>query len=827
MENAQNSKDTTLKRAVILEEKNNTKVHIFNISIITNSEENKFSIQLGHIDKSANKSTVDEIINSAISNNSNTDKTIQSEEDRINKLWNDLIDLVQKRGYFIEEIPLGDIQEHLTIDLETGQIISTSNKMHNYVTTPNLEDISRNINYSIGNMFNIKAKEAIDKFEILVQKGKYSKAISILRQNLDAINMNSSLIKRELLDKINLIPEKKFKDKDRHDLYILKLFIAETINDYEYIEKTVSLFLKNFKNKLKIGSYEELRFQQANAAYHNGKKDLALFIYKELMDISNLRPYTKAKIHNNFAVFFTSDDFEKIKYLEIASDNFLQSGHRIDAAKVKLHIADSILKNNPDKAMEVIESVESLVDFQEINDYYAKAKISNYKARVLFKQNKLDKAIDEIEKAIKHLEGLYGESIEQERYSNYGFASILAKNIGKTELATYYENKSNEIKSLIRDKDFILKIQLGELFEKKDFEGVRQLKDSIKDENDEHLTFMYHMIIAKDNHNMSFEDKINELEQAKAILEKNTTLSKELWENLSFCFAEFYIGQDEIKSIEWYKKTLSYNPLNQTSCQKYAILLQKYKKWDELEEFCKKQLDLRGELSGWLYLYGESLYNNNKPNQAMPVLSRSMELSEDKELKCRAEKLILDLAKSGITPDSSFLNNISKPQYQITLEEFETCLNDFILYTQQEIRMQFWEYCSKEKKYKWTSKPENVAKRLFQTYLKAKFGENIGIFDETPAGAGRIDLYIKFAGNLKIIVELKICGEGYTSGYALEGIEQLDHYLNNRNTHIGYLLVFDARKRDFGKDLNGVLIRETYTIFTKAIDLRYSVKEVS
>jgi len=40
-------------------------------------------------------------------------------------------------------------------------------------------------------------------------------------------------------------------------------------------------------------------------------------------------------------------------------------------------------------------------------------------------------------------------------------------------------------------------------------------------------------------------------------------------------------------------------------------------------------------------------------------------------------------------------------------------------------------------------------------------------------------------GGLKIIVELKLCGNGYSSTYAKSGEEQLEHYLENTNTKVG------------------------------------------
>ena len=39
-----------------------------------------------------------------------------------------------------------------------------------------------------------------------------------------------------------------------------------------------------------------------------------------------------------------------------------------------------------------------------------------------------------------------------------------------------------------------------------------------------------------------------------------------------------------------------------------------------------------------------------------------------------------------------------------------------------------------------------------------------------------------------------MCGTPYTTNYALRGKEQLAHYLRNRQSKFGYLVVFDGRK---------------------------------
>ena len=64
-------------------------------------------------------------------------------------------------------------------------------------------------------------------------------------------------------------------------------------------------------------------------------------------------------------------------------------------------------------------------------------------------------------------------------------------------------------------------------------------------------------------------------------------------------------------------------------------------------------------------------------------------------------------------------------------------------------------------------------------------------------------LYIRLIGGLSIVMELKMAGFRYSSPYAASGEDQIIHYMDNRQTHLGYLVVFDARLEMHGETALG------------------------
>ena len=75
--------------------------------------------------------------------------------------------------------------------------------------------------------------------------------------------------------------------------------------------------------------------------------------------------------------------------------------------------------------------------------------------------------------------------------------------------------------------------------------------------------------------------------------------------------------------------------------------------------------------------------------------------------------------------------------------------------------MTFW--TKEANDYQWIERPEKWAQHLLHTFLEARFGDRVDIFEELSTGAGRLDLYVKLIGGLSIILELKMCGFRYSS----------------------------------------------------------------
>lgn len=156
--------------------------------------------------------------------------------------------------------------------------------------------------------------------------------------------------------------------------------------------------------------------------------------------------------------------------------------------------------------------------------------------------------------------------------------------------------------------------------------------------------------------------------------------------------------------------------------------------------------------------------------------------------------------------------------------ELDKCLEDFVSYISTDMRMSFWRPNSSGKQYEWISRPEKHAKQLLLTFLNGRFGQAVLVFEEIHAGAGKIDVFIASPLGDRVIVELKMCGHGYSESYARDGLEQIAHYMENKKTDTGYLIVFESRVQDFAQGFDPFESINGRTILTRIADVRPYVK---
>jgi tetratricopeptide (TPR) repeat protein len=249
-----------------------------------------------------------------------------------------------------------------------------------------------------------------------------------------------------------------------------------------------------------------------------------------------------------------------------------------------------------------------------------------------------------------------------------------------------------------------------------------------------------------------------------------------------------------------YRQLLDDYPLDAAARDGLLHCLFELEKWGDAATVLEREIKLRGEMPGLLFAYGKCLFESGDINAALPVLTKAVDLAENNEA---VRKTAFDLREKALHLGATLEPIVEKRDSSepVRREEIEAVLSAFGTFIKQDKRMRFWKKIDEPPGHRWVDHPEGRAQDILHGWVKAAFGDRVQPFAEIDVGAGRVDLFVQFVGGLKIVIELKMCGYGYSSTYAAEGEEQIFHYMDNSDTRLGYLVVLDARLDKNGHSL--------------------------
>ena len=663
-----------------------------------------------------------------------------------------------------------------------------------------------------------------------IAQGKHEKALRIFINNGKYITRGQELY--EILSKIN-----KSKIKNNELILILEAQLITNkyyIKDYDYIIKNTETFLNKYKNLLKF-KYPCIA-ARISIYYIESLKELAQIENAQIKieEFLNADMSAFAKGALLLAKYEIEGD---ILLLERAHDLFLQVGAFSNAIQALYLYANKValynrkILNRVEKQLEfLVNKSQNIPDFIFLATYYYGLIIkykdmkeyeiaSDYAFKCL--KTMLNTNIDFAKDLLHRTVGVISElsdlmEIPIEELSAKHNCSITREN---TE--SIAKNNANVVNTAsLKDKNAHWDV-IEAFFVNKDFSRIAELEKKYKDDKMD-LSIVY-LRYAEYNTSLSAFERIRYLEKAKELTKNFIYFDQQrahIFKVYCNIFSEIQDNKRYLKYAKEYLKLVVYDvDFNDT----YIKLLRENGFWKELEEFCylySEQVD-NTPVNDTLLI--EALYNQNKElNKVLTLIHKNRDVEFPPDVKQILRAIELDLLERNCQIDYQLLS--TNQNIIVTLNNFEKALDDYIQYVEANLRKDYSKYSKEEKRYKWISEPEKKCKKDLKMFLDLTFKDKVEIIEEVSIGAGFIDLYVKFNNNLEIIIELKMCGQNYTTNYAKSGIEQVKHYLKNKQTKLGYLLVYDARTEKYGTEIPSNIFNAGCTIFTKFIDMRMNIK---
>jgi tetratricopeptide (TPR) repeat protein len=736
------------------------------------------------------------------------------------KHWEEFLDVLRANRFTVEALPESDHRFTMSVDLSSGRLLSSLDAMHEFAGANDV--MAKGIADAIAKVFTEPAATLARQIEESLSQGNVNGAVRAIRDARDkgtlAFPPSPALLKA-----VTAIDVAGLNNEDRRLVRDARLFISSSLGAWDVTGTEADALLAEDKDTLTADQIVDLRLASATGALKKGHTESGLLVITELLRSEGGLPAKKRGwCWRNISLALEPSDAEARIAARQSADAFLQAGEKKEAAKSLVRLADCLVFGQPEDAIRALDEMFALAAEEGLNERDLGSAARHIRAIRLAELGRHPEAFDDAMAAVELRRGILG--METQLANSLYLASMEAERLGRPEEAQRLENEADTLSQSNPDPQHRFAVEVETLFSTFDKAKAEDLAKRAEASGAVEIVAAVRVATAELDSTLDEAARIGLLERTLDDLDAADAQDREK-EPARFALAMRLgrLGQ-EGRAEGWYRKILAANPNNFTVRDRLIQCLWNQEKWGEAAELLSGEIDRLGKGPGLLFARGKSLVEAGDFTTAIPLLTESMALAGDLQTK-ELSRAMRDraLESGGTVPPPQ---PIPTPANPVTYEALESVLADFSKFIAADKRMAFWTSIGNND-HEWVEHPERRGKDFLHIFLKARFHDRMDVFEEIGAGAGRIDLYLKFGNGLSAVIELKMCGKGYSSTYAASGQEQIVHYLENRDTSRGYLVVFDARMDDFGKALLDAPASGKFTIGEHFIDLRPRVKRRS
>lgn len=720
-------------------------------------------------------------------------------------------------GYFVENIPAGDHQLTFQLDLNRGTLIGTHATLHS-LATPN-DALNRQLLEAIAQSFTKACDDLARDVDSLLDVNNADAATKTLKSAAEN-GVFSLPPSKSLLDALLRFDVSTLSREDRRFIRENRLVLAHRLGNFAAAGDDAEALLIEDADTLGGEKTVALRTTVALREIKNGHRETGLSNLRDLLKPPNvLDAGARGWTWRNIAMALDRNDPEARRAAQLSADGFLEAGNKQEASKSLMHLANLLMDVDPTDAVTRLNEMISYLDGQGLLDRHVRSAALHSRANRLARLNRHASAFRDACEAVTLRRRLLGA--DEAFVSSLHLAAVEARQIGDETAASTFEEEAEQLTEKLNIPHFQLAkrvMRLAAAFDAKEATAVLLEAEA---------TGNLEVAVAVRVFQATLDTSLTDTKRLQILEDARDRVCAAGGRDGILKPVQLAIGQllsrtgQPDRAEVWFREILAADALDTVAQNALIDCLWRQEKWGDAVIFLRKQLTLRGELPGLTFALGKSQFEAADLSGAVTTLTKLISGlgSNDNILKVATELRERALRLGGTILPTSPIPALSP----VTRDEVDGALDDFARFIGSEKRMRFW--VAKDRgKHKWVSAPERLAQDLLHTALKSRFGDRVETFQELATGAGRLDLYARFEGGLAVIVELKMCGAPYSSTYAASGEGQIKHYMENRKTHIGYLVVFDGRAKQFGE----AILRSAagpYTVIEKIVDVRNSVQQ--
>ncbi len=706
-----------------------------------------------------------------------------------------ITDALEKSGRNLQTLPDADYQISFEFDVNHGPLVGEQTALHSFVG-PN-DELAARVRASIASAFQKGANDLTAALKTAFAQGNMGEAVSAIRTAKEA-GIFALPANRELLDVVSQIDTSGLPQADRFLVRGVRLTLAQRSNAHDIAGQEAEALLAEHDSELDERQCAHLQMMIAWAAVKNGQSETALTIWRDLLSRPGiLDAGNRGWAWRNIAMVLGPRDAEAQRAARRSADAFLEAGNKEEGAASLKFLSDCLRHEQPARAVSQLDEIVALMDKNGLLGRELRAEALHLRCQFLGQLGKHREALKDALEEVELRRGLIGGEVEL--VSSLHLTVIEAKALDEAEKYAPLKAEADKLGQEIKNPRFRFGERLTALFDAFNADDAEALARDATAEGDLEVVAGVRVLQATKTDGLPLAKRLQILEATLQELE-HAKARGGIEEPTFMAIATLLINAKEFRrAVPWVRKILERNPFHRWARDALLHSLWEGKDWCEAAAFLKQHIALVGEMPGLLTAYGRSLLEAGDVSASVPVLTKAIELASDDQNARRAAFDLRERAlKLGGTVPQPVLPAVD-PKVPVTTNELAEALSGYAQYIAANMRMGFWSKGARD--YEWVANPERHAQNLLHTFLKGRLQDRISVFEELSVGAGRLDLYLRLAGGLSAVIELKMCGFGYSSAYAAGGEEQILHYLENMQTYLGYLVIHDARLDKFEEAL--------------------------
>ncbi len=676
----------------------------------------------------------------------------------------------------------------------------------------NGDEIARRVFDSVKSFFSEVPKEFIVKFNQLVDCGNVEEAFLLLKDSIHLLQFFSA--KDYAVIKLF---SKSLEDEKLKDICIYLVALSSKLNLVEDLSEDIDTCFRLKDDSMEESEEMSLYIEKSRVLYEKGLFNASFITLQSVVNKTKINSILGYAFKNLARLSEHNDSFEE--YISKAIDHFLISGLKHDAINMIMWKLERVQGKDYNESLSLINKAIELQSSENYLDKNKSASLYQRKSSILVSLNRFEDAKEPAITACTLRRGLMGNELEL--HASLIMLENIYLKLNDHLSALKIKEEYEVLESNINDEDFSVAKNISVFL--RDSDNVPKGQMGISISKDAPLNIKLGYVMAKYlKEDLTFAEKIELLDEALSVSRemKDHFITSQIFQQMG---EQYYNNGYVSVAIDKFLESFNCDNNNKESFQNLVVLLLQEKRLNEASTLLKKRVEELGYLPNLTYIYAKNEFDLGNFKEAFKLFkiikngSSSDSYENLSEYISNCIEKIDDLASE---PKLVTQSNVA----DITLEDISKALDDFAVSVSNHSRMQYWN--KDDNGYKWASKPETIAKHALIMFFAARFESvNLELIQEPRAGAGFIDLYLVTNNGIKVVIELKMCGNGYSSSYALSGESQILHYLENKKTNVGFLVVFDSRTRDFAKGLQDFKSIDRYSIFTKVIDVRSAIQK--